>query len=314
MHDKDLFKQLNILKSIKPDRAWKERNREILFKQIAGDLSVSAEDKLTLSQILESYIFAPAIKVFSQPVWTAVVITLLALTGGTVSIFASRDAKPGDSLYIAKIISEKAQMTLTFNEKEKAKLNIEFAGNRAKELSQVINENKDGTAKNEKIEQLSNDFKKEIAAIKSKLENINSNVAENKNTAADSKSVAESSEQNEDNQVFGANSGKSDQGMDVAEQAGAPNSAPVKDEKKTAGATEKSFEIKAGVLGKTLDEAEKLFDSKNFSGTLDKLTEANGIIDSGEVNGETENKAATSSKEVLGASKEVVATSSAVKK
>lgn len=303
MQDKDLFKQLNALKSIKPDRAWKERNRELLFKQIAGDLP--SENKLTFAQILESYIFAPAIKVFSQPVWTAAIIALLALAGGTASIFASRNAKPGDSLYIAKIISEKAQMTLTFNEKEKAKLNIEFAGNRAKELSQVINENKNETVKNEKIEQLSNDFKKEIASAKSKLRNINSIVAAKKNITANNQSAAAvSGEQNEDNQIFGANSGKSEQGMDVAEQSGAPNAASIKDEKKTADAAEKSFEIKAGVLGKTLDEAEKLFDSKNFSGTLDKLTEANGIIDNGgEVkSGETENGGtATSSGEVLGA-------------
>lgn len=319
MHDKDLFKHLNNLKTIKPDRAWKERNRELLFKQISGD-SINEnrmdETKLNFLQILESCIAKYAVNIFSQPAWIAAIIAFLMVAGGTASVFASHNAKPGDSLYIAKIISEKAQLALTFGDKEKAKLNIEFAGNRAKELFQVINESNDGSAKQEKIEKLSNDFKKEIAAVKTNFGKINSNNAnENKNEIAGNKPQAvEPGKQNEDNQVFGANAGKSDKGMNVAEHT--QNSGVVQVEEKkqeTASSTESSRKIKGGVLGKTLDEAEKLFNSKDLSGTLNKLTEANGIIDSGEVKN-NDKETATSSGEVLGAREEAGAASSAAKK
>ncbi len=55
----------------------------------------------------------------AKPVWAIVIILSVAVSGSFASVYASKDAKPGDSLYIAKIISEKTQQAMTFNETEK---------------------------------------------------------------------------------------------------------------------------------------------------------------------------------------------------
>ena len=48
--------------------------------------------------------------------------------------------KPGDSLYIAKIVSEKTQYALTFDDKSKAQLGLQFATNRVEEMNKVLAE------------------------------------------------------------------------------------------------------------------------------------------------------------------------------
>src|SRR3989344_6126605 len=159
MTEKELLSQLNSLKNIKPENSWKENNRNLLLSQISGGEDIE-EKNISLLDI-----FFKKAEWLAQPVGVLLLIVSTVFGSGILSIKASRDTKPCDSLYIAKIISEKTHQAITFDEKEKAKLEIKFAGNRADEIAKVL-EQDNSEKKGDRVEKLTNDFKKEISAAK----------------------------------------------------------------------------------------------------------------------------------------------------
>lgn len=266
MEDKKLFKKLNNLKTVKPDDNWKKNYRDILFSQISGGATVNKSES-NLRIIWESVMTDKIFINLAKPLWATFLASVLILVIGVGGVYASKNSKPGDSLYIAKIISEQAQQAITFNEKDKAKLGLEFAANRAKEITQILGESKElADKKGKKVEQLSQNFKKEISQVKNRLTTIKA--AENQN------------KKEQEPEVFGANLGKNNQRMEIAE--------PVKSSQAVTTTDE------------VLAEAEKMFDEKNYDGTIDKLEEANKVInqaardvEGGAVNGESEAASST---------------------
>jgi hypothetical protein len=283
MTEKQLLQQLHNLKSIRSNAEWKASNREVLLSQINNgtlfDVNYGEENKSWWKSLENAFHIA------SQPSWVAIMI-LFALLGTTgVSWAAGRKAKPGDSLYIARIISDKARLAVTFNEEKKAELTVQLAGNRAKDIAGVIasTENKDNTPAESKVnDKLKEDFKKEIATIKTNLpkiakkentvsqDNANNGIINNvKNKAVDKTSPAKDT-----GEVFSANSQKSNKGIDIY----------IKPEVKattTPATTTESFPSFSkeglGVVDpqKVLDEAQKLFDKGDYTGAADKLNEVN---------------------------------------
>jgi len=289
MNEKELLIQLNNLKNIKPDNQWKNDNREILLNQIS---SSQEEVKISWFRMLENMLPQQLIRQLSQPVWAVILIMAIVFGGGIVSLNAARDTKPGDSLYIAKVISEKAQLAVTFNEKEKAKLGIEFAGNRTREITQVLAEvdsqEKDAQAK---VEKLTKDFNKEIKAVKSRLVKIN--VINEKSEDVKIGEVLITTTTDETIGVFSANSERSDERMEVSEPTSKESvtadgqqsddtdqeqTDPIED----SAAEESPDFAESGQqddITKILEDAEKLFDERDYNGTLDKLNEVNNMID-----------------------------------
>jgi hypothetical protein len=287
MTEKELLAQLNNLKNIKLDNEWKRNNRDILLAQISAGNYSRAEEKITKWAAWLN-IFSYAKNFVSQPV-AVVTLILCALFGsGVASIYAARSSKPGDSLYIAKIISEKAQLAVTFGEENKAKLGLEFASNRAKEMTQVLNEEGNSENKKEQTAKLENDFRNEIKVAKNRLKKMN--IIKEGNGAADK-------------EIFSANLGREDKGTQVYDQnGGVEEKEEIKtDNKPTAATSTAKEEVKkeADGIKSVLDQAEKMFEEKNYGGTVNKLEEAGKIINrevidnKGEVKGEGE-KAATS--------------------
>ncbi len=273
MNDKELFKKLNNLKTIKPADDWKKNNREILYSQISAGYDVCAPES-NLKTIWKSIMPREVLMNMARPVWVSSLASILILIIGVGGVYTSKNSKPGDSLYIAKIISEKAQMAITFNEKDKAKLGLEFATSRAKEMAQVLEQpEKSGDGHNKKVEQLSQNFKKEISQVKNRLTTIHSSEIQNK--------------KEEEPEVFGANLGKNGQRMEIAEQA----------ESVASTTTENIQPADGQAADKVLEEAEKLFDAKNYGGTIDKIEEAKQImnknIENGEVRGVIETASST---------------------
>jgi len=292
MEERDLLKKLNNLKNIKPDDNWKKNYREILYSQISGGATVNKEQS-NLRIIWENIMPGKIFMDMAKPVWITSLASILILVVGIGGVYASKNSKPGDSLYIAKIISEKAKFAMTFNEKDKAKLGLEFATNRAKEITQVLDESKESAdEKGVKVEQLTQNFKKEITQVKNRLTTIKA--AENKNNQT----------QTDESEVFGANLGKNDQRMEVAE----PAKPEIKKEEiplevkpdLTAPATATTTEENLNGPDKALEDAEKMVDEKNISGALGKLEEAkqiinqdSGIAEKGQVKGVSETATST---------------------
>jgi len=284
MNEKDLLKKLNNLKNIQPDDNWKKNYREILYSQISAGAAVNKSES-NLRTIWESLAPGRMFISMAKPVWITSLASILILVVGIGGVYASKNSKPGDSLYIAKIISEKAQLVMTFNEKDKAKLGLEFATNRAKEITQVLEESKEPEDKKGKqVEQLTQDFKKEISQVKNRLTTIKAAEMNNQN-------------KEEEPEVFGANLGRNDQRMEVAE--------PIKPEVKNDILEENKPAVIATTTkenlnspDKALEEAEKMFDEKNYGGTIDKIEEAKQIInkeasENGQVKGVSETATST---------------------
>jgi len=291
MNEKEFSTQLNKLKLIKPDRQWKKASRDILYSQIyntsvSQEVKEAAEVKNTYLYYFINYLPKRIFKHASQPVWTVAAIIILVFSGGVASLKAANNSKPGDSLYIAKIISEKTQLALTFNEKDKAKLSIEFAGNRVEEINQVIAEPGDGKKK-DKVDKLTINFKKEIDVAKKRLAKISASAPakEDKSDATPADNQAD-----EDSLVFGANLGKDDKGMQISDNSSNNNNEPTAvktDDALSLEAVSTSTPVvaeevsadNAGNLQDALKEAGQLIDDEDYGATLTKLDEANVIMD-----------------------------------
>ncbi len=314
MEDKELILKINKLKNLKPDNQWKSDYREILFSQISANQvnNLSKTNKFSWYLFYRRLIPKGIMIELTRPVWVSLILLAILAGGSVASIYASRDAKPGDSLYLAKIVSEKAKQAITFGEKSKAKLNLEFASNRAQEMAQIVDQAKTAEQDSGQVEQLTKNFKKEITEVKNRLSKINiGEISQGKsktvsNNAAESKTASPATERPEQ-KVFGANLKKDNQRIEISE--------PKKDETKstdgvtstpaatqnllTATSTLNDSAISNTNPGKILEEAEKLFDEKNYNGTIDKLQEVNDIINktnsdsNGEVKGESETASST---------------------
>ena len=288
MEEKDLIKKLNKLSDIKPTKKWKQFNREILFNQISSSTFLE-KDSFVFNIIPQKLV-----RFLAQPAMVIVFISLMVVSASFFSARAARDIKPGGSLFIARVISEKAQLVVTFNQEAKNKLDIKFANDHAKDITRVLadlnfNNNEDNKNKSEKLTQ---DFKKEISLVKTRINEINSGQEETNNE-----------EENKEIQYFSANLLKEEEGMkvkepeekeEVKEDFSTPEIILDLDKDATSSIEEieqicedeicnKNFKEDASQI---LDEAEELFDNEDYQGAYKKLEEVDTIIESDEEEGE----------------------------
>lgn len=273
MTEKDLLTKLKKLKSVSAPVAWKQSNRDILISQLSAGNQVP--ERANWFEVFENFLPERMVFVFSKPVAVFVAIALIIFGGSAASIAASARSKPGDSLYIAKIINEKTKQALTFDSKAKARLNLEFAGNRATEATQILSAAGTDQDKNAQLTELTANFKKELNAAKSRLAKINPNSTSNNDnvntggagTAGDEKI-----------QVFGSALEKTDKGLEVSD-----NNQNINENTEAATTTASGGAAVFSPADSALADAEKLFDQKDYQGSLDKLKEASTIIDKDEV-------------------------------
>lgn len=275
MKNKNLAKQLNSLQAISPDADWKIKNRETLISQIYGSQN---EPSAQLSD-WSFYFKMPwlAARTISQPALVAILIFVFLSGGSFASVKFAEKTKPGDSLYIAKIISEKTQFALTFDEKEKARLGIEFAQNRVEEMNQLLAEDNNG-GQEERVGTLMVSVKKEIGAARNRIGKIDAKPAINNEG---------------DTAVFSANLNKDQQGIQISDDKTeqADKNTLIVTPPATEASTSATNAIKNTDTATILKEAEKLLNEENYKDTLVKLEEADKSMAQTE---QTENGVATS--------------------
>lgn len=165
-----LNQQLNALRNeIRPDSAWQERSREILLMQIKQGV---VEKEAQWFTFIETVWMQKFLIQATRPLALAMMIIMAVFGGSVMSIRAANQTKPGDPLYIAKIISEKAHFALTFDNAQKAKLNLTFAANRATELKEMQQANPEVADHAEKIKELTNEINTELAEAKTRIAKI----------------------------------------------------------------------------------------------------------------------------------------------
>lgn len=289
MTEKNLILKLKNLANISPDEAWLKSNRELLFSQISnsGATQLSVWQNFVIN--LRSFTKAAA-----QPVY-AFGIFVFAL--GVTSIFSHQllsQAKPNDTLYIARILSEKAKINTVINPESRNKLAMQFANERAQEISAVLadpnfnnEENKDAVAK------LNTSFNEEIETVKSRIKNIvplqnaTPSVAANINSTinSDAVSIAENNKdaggvqllENPNNKII-VNSNSKIETSSVLKKTTSTSTLNLSETATTTKDDNKDVNKDALKTDTILDEAQKLFSEKDYTKALDKLKEVNEIL------------------------------------
>lgn len=288
MTSRNLIAKLNNLGNTEPDQTWLNDNRELLLSQISN----SGGQKLSAWRIT-LITFSSLAKTASQPALALGIFVILLLTGSFFGAQLFAQTKPNDSLYIARIISEKVRLNTTFNSAERDKLEVQYASEHAQAISAILSDPSFNNAANgDQVAKLNNNFNKEVNTVKDKIGRLQASVQ--KNSAS-----AEGDSNNLD--VIIADNSKDGQGIQLLENtttnpASAVNaSTTVKGEAalkgpetasstnpRVASSTILASSTSAVVISvdanKILEEAQKLFDSKDYNKALEKLKEVDQII------------------------------------
>ena len=251
MTDKELIKKINNLQNFQPDAAWLKSNREVLFAQVNNssvDYNPSRWEKFSMATAnIFSTVYQPAL---------VVAVIVLFLGGGVIFGHNILNVGPDNSLYIAKVISERARLNFVFDEAAKEKMAADFANDHAQTIANSLTANTN--INSEELNKLNDSFKAEVASIKhaiKKSDDVTTVPAPAASHSSDTETL-----------VSIANSGKSDGAVSVYSQTPA------------APAVCSSSVVVTPDPTSILDEAEKLFESKDYSGALGKLKAANEVI------------------------------------
>lgn len=277
MTDRELIKKLNSLKNVGPDSAWMSSNRDILLSQISNS---GARELSTWKMFVIN--FNSFVKVAAQPAYALGMFLLVLVGGGLFSHQVFNSAKPNDSLYIARIISEQARLTTVFNSDDRNKLAAKFSLEHARDISTVLadpsfnnEENKDQVAK------LSESFSKEIENVKTRISYLS---PKTETVQPEIESITP-----EEGVVSMAGNDKDSKGLQIAEKQ------PVKEVpvllsttsieepeiqlSNIASATPGEISSSSVVITSSiLDEAQQLTNSKDYQKASEKLQEVSELI------------------------------------
>jgi len=285
MTNRELASKLNTLKNVNPNSEWLASNRNLLLAQISNS---GAED---LSSRKVFFInFRSALQAASRPVFALGVFVLIMLSA-TFSHEIFDEAGPNDSLYIARVISERLKLNTTFGSEARDRLELKFASDHAKEISAMLADPEFNIEANkDQIAKLTDNFSKEVETVKSRVSRINYPAATTK--------IDEVSETAQNIDVVIADSTKDDQGIQVSAipvdeplvsaVASTESVEPLETESPEEAAslienleTEIDGENKASLnddVNKILEEAKILFEQGDYNGVVEKLTEVDSII------------------------------------
>jgi hypothetical protein len=258
-----LNQQLNNLRNeIKPDAAWQARSRDILLMQIKQG---AAEKDAHWFSFFESVWMQKFMIQATRPMALAMIIVLAVFGGSAMSLRAANQTKPGDPLYIAKIISEKTQFALTFDNTKKAKLNLTFAANRATELKE-LEQNKSGKPEHDaQVLELTSEINTELAEAKTRIANMDSKAPVKTEKADESPKQSDSKDKPEAKKPEPAQVAKTD--------AKTVNVAPAVIEKDKEGLD--YFDPRQAAL----EKAKNYIESKDYNAAADQLITLTAAID-----------------------------------
>lgn len=178
---RELISQLKKLKNgdASPRAAWLESNRAVLLSQIKNTVNKEVGSRSSgLNNIWTAMtVFMPQQVVFNvvRPVAVLLVVTMVASSGWVATVDAAYNALPGDWLYPAKRVGEKATVTMasiTGGKTAEVKARTELVKRRATEAKQIVKST--DPKKEQKVKKVMDDLKKEIKNVNTNLDEIKS--------------------------------------------------------------------------------------------------------------------------------------------
>jgi len=202
MTDKELLKQLNSLKSIKMDSELKESNKRVLMTQISNTISTDFEVKP-----FNNFFFyvRNVLSMSSKPAMVLSGVFLFVVTSLFLGNDFYKDSKPNDSLYIARVISERARLNTVFSSTERERLAMEFASKHAEDIATLLMDPKFNNEENQE------EVAKLTASFRSEIEKVRMNVEKSENIKTE-----KPAEKSEDVLVFSASTLKDENGIEIS--------------------------------------------------------------------------------------------------
>lgn len=279
MTDKQLLQQLKALKNITLDEKTKQGNKDILFSQISNTFIKSEKN---VGEYL--FNFKNVFSVMSQPLLVVAGIFVFLLGSLVLGSGLYENSKPNDSLYIARVISEKARLNTTFSQSQRDALALKFASDHAKDIATILMDPEFHVEENQgQVEKLNASFQNEISKVKTRIEKT-----ENSNTT-------NNPEITNDDIVSSASSLRDDQGMEIYIPENNITSPEVSNSETPSSTTasagddinvdslsaeiDNSVQKLDGVKDgqKIISEIEQLFSEKRYEEVIKKLSEVESV-------------------------------------
>ncbi|PKM89395.1 hypothetical protein CVU83_00030 [Candidatus Falkowbacteria bacterium HGW-Falkowbacteria-2] len=265
MTENNFIKQLKDLKKITPDSAWLKSNREILLSQISN--SGVKELSVWKRILIDARSFTMTV---SQPALVLGALLLFATGASAFGHLAFNRAKPDESLYIARIISEKAKLSTVFNNEEKAKLEVKFAADHAEAITEVLSRTEEGAHNEVKVAELNKNFDREINTVRARIAAIQK--------TAIAPEVSDSAV-SEDGIIISAGTEKDGAGLQLSINNGTVTPTTTATSSATGTLEVKTEPVKdVKAANEILDEAKTLFDNKEYNGAMEKIKEVRELI------------------------------------
>lgn len=283
MTDKKLIKQLKSLKGLNPNKEWQVNCRRVLLTQIenSGASQTSAWQNFFINlKCVGNLAYRPAIGIASF---------LIVMIG--LSFFAHQwfqSSKPNDSLYIARVISERARLNTVLDSSAREIMSAKFAMSHAQDISNLLADPDFDFSSSEQVDKLNENFNREIAVAKERVVSWQ----EKQDTEIKEESSPYSPSE-EDDFIFIADNNKDESGLQVSttneEESKSPSllatttEETIEEEENEISQSEldnleeqiikaeKELDEKDNSPAKLLDEAKELFDNGHYQKASEKL-------------------------------------------
>jgi len=151
------------------------------------------KDLFTLKELFSSWGTDNKPKLAFNAVYGVIIAFGLVLGGGAVTGIASLQSAPGSPLYPVKLSVEKARIVASFSEESKIQLQADIVDSRLQELSIVVANQESAQQKAEKVTQVVDNIKEQLASANDQLSK--SNQSDSKKVVAAAKVISEKASQ-----------------------------------------------------------------------------------------------------------------------
>lgn len=289
MKNQNLIIKLKSLNSVEPDAKFLKDNRELLLSQIenSGVEKISTFDRILLTS-------ENLARLFSRPAFALGVFVFVLFGANFVSSSVLEKSKPNDSLYIARVISERVKVTTTINQEAREKLAINYALRHAEDIASILSDEEFNNEENsDQVAKLSDDFIKEVNKVESGLNRLslksqkaNVNVETVTNLAVDNvddnnevtMTIADNSKDDDGLEIYIPENKEAVMGeIDVVIKTTTSEEKVVATSSETKASSSEEVGgdliIQTSITSKTT-EAKELAEKKDFGAALNKLNEA----------------------------------------
>jgi len=160
---------------INPDQVWIAKNREQMMTQIKNTVP-EIKPKFNFKMVWQAIgIFIPNKIVYNvvRPLVVFILVGTLTTSGWIASVSATQNSLPGELGYSVKRATEKTQVvvaSIISTEEVEAQIHMDLASKRAKEIKQVVVENKNNSIKNAQVAMV--DLEKSIQTAEKKIKSV----------------------------------------------------------------------------------------------------------------------------------------------